>query len=623
MRKITLLGLFALLCATVMKAAAPDWMAGHAVKPGEVTDGMEVVMRCPSTTLSGLVFLQGADGTATVSEDVVWVFESAPDAQNGFYLKWKGAESDEVAYVQVPANQDNSTLLTFGPKTTAGVFTFTALTEADIERFGASTAAVDRTYYDAEYTGRLIVTAQNGTNSAIRNGAPGNNPGGTYAGVSGGEWTLWNLYQTSEDFTAYLHYVAINGPAIEQYLLPAADGVVGGFHAADLADVKAAAEAGNWAEANTALQALISSNKQIAFDADKYYTLVSAQGVAAGVEVGLFESYTTLGSDDRYTARWKALAGVPSMWKFTQCGTVEVNGENRAQYHVQALNSGLYLPTLSFNAATTLAEEGSAGVYELEDGPNSQNAANIAATFAIKDYNDDRRDFVLLTAQGSDGGVPDWTADNAEGRIASYKDVNQGVNWYLRPATSVSVTVPAGSQYATMNLPFAVELPDGVTAYVGGSVSNSEITLSPLDGTVVPAGCPVILTAEEGSYDLTIAYDNETAAPANSLSGTLVPQTVDADATAYIVANGSAGVGFYKITDSEDRTIPANKAYYTTNAETADAVLAFSFGPAVGIDGVTTADKGTDTYYDLQGRRVLYPAHGVYVKGNGEKVYIK
>ena len=623
MRKITLLGLFALLCATVMKAAAPDWMAGHAVKPGEVTDGMEVVMRCPSTTLSGLVFLQGADGTATVSEDVVWVFESAPDAQNGFYLKWKGAESDEVAYVQVPANQDNSTLLTFGPKTTAGVFTFTALTEADIERFGASTAAVDRTYYDAEYTGRLIVTAQNGTNSAIRNGAPGNNPGGTYAGVSGGEWTLWNLYQTSEDFTAYLHYVAINGPAIEQYLLPAADGVVGGFHAADLADVKAAAEAGNWAEANTALQALISSNKQIAFDADKYYTLVSAQGVAAGVEVGLFESYTTLGSDDRYTARWKALAGVPSMWKFTQCGTVEVNGENRAQYHVQALNSGLYLPTLSFNAATTLAEEGSAGVYELEDGPNSQNAANIAATFAIKDYNDDRRDFVLLTAQGSGGGVPDWTADNAEGRIASYKDVNQGVNWYLRPATSVSVTVPAGSQYATMNLPFAVELPDGVTAYVGGSVSDSEITLSPLDGTVVPAGCPVILTAEEGSYDLTIAYDNETSAPANSLSGTLVPQTVDADATAYIVANGSAGVGFYKITDSEDRTIPANKAYYTTNAETADAVLAFSFGPAVGIDGVTTADKGTDTYYDLQGRRVLYPAHGVYVKGNGEKVYIK
>ncbi len=623
MRKITLLGLFALLCATVMKAAAPDWMAGHAVKPGEVTDGMEVVMRCPSTTLSGLVFLQWADGTATVSEDVVWVFESAPDAQNGFYLKWKGAESDEVAYVQVPANQDNSTLLTFGPKTTAGVFTFTALTEADIERFGASTAAVDRTYYDAEYTGRLIVTAQNGTNSAIRNGAPGNNPGGTYAGVSGGEWTLWNLYQTSEDFTAYLHYVANNGPAIEQYLLPAADGVVGGFHAADLADVKAAAEAGNWAEANTALQVLISSGKQIAFDADKFYTLVSAQAAAAGAELAVFESYTTVNDEGAYALRWGAPKGAASMWKFIPAGTVTVEEGEVQQYKMQALNSGKFIPTVPFSTASYMTDEENAGFYELEDAIGAQNAAQIAASFSIKDYNDNRGDWAVLTAQGNGSTTPDWTAENAEGFISTYKSTTLGVNWYLRPATSVSVTVPAGSQYATMNLPFAVELPDGVTAYVGGSVSDSEITLSPLDGTVVPAGCPVILTAEEGSYDLTIAYDNETSAPANSLSGTLVPQTVDADATAYIVANGSAGVGFYKITDSEDRTIPANKAYYTTNAETADAVLAFSFGPAVGIDGVTTADKGTDTYYDLQGRRVLYPAHGVYVKGNGEKVYIK
>ena len=616
MKKITLLGLFALLCATVMKAAVPTWIEGQGVRPADVTAGMEVVFRCPASDLATSYFA-GATCVAGESQDIVWVLEAVEGQDGKYYLKKKNAASDDVAYVQQPANNVNETLVTMGAKATAGAFEFRTLTEADIEKFRPS-PKLDGTY-NTEYTGRLVVVAQNNSEAALRNGGAD----ATYAGTGGAEWTIWNMYKAGEAFESYLSYLAINGPAIEQYILPAAVGAVGGFSADDLTEVKAAAEAGNWAEANTALQALISSNKQIAFDADKYYTLVSAQGVAAGVEVGLFESYTTLGSDDRYTARWKALAGVPSMWKFTQCGTVEVNGENRAQYHVQALNSGLYLPTLSFNAATTLAEEGSAGVYELEDGPNSQNAANIVATFAIKDYNDDRRDFVLLTAQGSGGGVPDWTAENAEGRIASYKDVNQGVNWYLRPATSVSVTVPAGSQYATMNLPFAVELPDGVTAYVGGSVSDSEITLSPLDGTVVPAGCPVILTAEEGSYDLTIAYDNETAAPANSLSGTLVPQTVDADATAYIVANGSAGVGFYKITDSEDRTIPANKAYYTTNAETADAVLAFSFGPAVGIDGVTTADKGTDTYYDLQGRRVLYPAHGVYVKGNGEKVYIK
>ena len=617
MKKITLLGLFALLCATVMKAAVPTWIEGQGVRPADVTAGMEVVLRCPASDLTASYFA-GATCVAGESQDIVWVLEAVEGQDGKYYLKKKNAASDDAAYVQQPANNANETLVTMGAKATAGAFEFRALTEADIEKFRPS-QKLDGTY-NTEYTGRLVVVAQNNSEAALRNGGAD----ATYAGTGGAEWTIWNMYVANDEFNTLADYNDNNGPAIEQYILPAAAGVVGGFSADDLTEVKAAAEAGNWAEANTALQALISSNKQIAFDADKYYTIESAQAAAAGVEVGLFESYTNTNNQGAYSVRWGALNGVASLWKISEAGTVTVNDAQVPQYHISALNSGKFIPRVAYGGATFVADESSACAYELEDGRNSVSAASIAATFSIKSYDDVHGDFVMLTAQ-KDGSpasstAPAWRTDT-EGCISSYK--NLAVNWYLRPATSVSVTVPAGSQYATMNLPFAVELPDGVTAYVGGSVSNSEITLSPLDGTVVPAGCPVILTAEEGSYDLTIAYDNETAAPANSLSGTLVPQTVDADATAYIVANGSAGVGFYKITDSEDRTIPANKAYYTTNAETADAVLAFSFGPAVGIDGVTTADKGTDTYYDLQGRRVLYPAHGVYVKGNGEKVYIK
>ena len=578
---------------------------------------MEVVFRCPASDLTTSYFA-GATCVAGESQDIVWVLEAVEGQDGKYYLKKKNAASDDVAYVQQPANNANETLVTMGAKATAGAFEFRTLTEADIEKFRPS-QKLDGTY-NTEYTGRLVVVAQNNSEAALRNGGAD----ATYAGTGGAEWTIWNMYVANDEFNTLADYNDNNGPAIEQYILPAAAGVVGGFSADDLTEVKAAAEAGNWAEANTALQALISSNKQIAFDADKYYTIESAQAAAADVEVGLFESYTNTNNQGAYSVRWGALNGVASLWKISEAGTVTVNDAQVPQYHISALNSGKFIPRVAYGGATFVADESSACAYELEDGRNSVSAASIAATFSIKSYNDVHGDFVMLTAQ-KDGSpasstAPAWRTDT-EGCISSYK--NLAVNWYLRPATSVSVTVPAGSQYATMNLPFAVELPDGVTAYVGGSVSDSEITLSPLDGTVVPAGCPVILTAEEGSYDLTIAYDNETSAPANSLSGTLVPQTVDADATAYIVANGSAGVGFYKITDSEDRTIPANKAYYTTNAETADAVLAFSFGPAVGIDGVTTADKGTDTYYDLQGRRVLYPAHGVYVKGNGEKVYIK
>ncbi len=617
MKKITLLGLFALLCATVMKAAVPTWIERQGVRPADVTAGMEVVFRCPASDLTASYFA-GATCVAGESQDIVWVLEAVEGQDGKYYLKKKNAASDDVAYVQQPAANTDKTFVTMGAKATAGAFEIRALTEADITKFSTS-QKLDGTY-DTEYTSRLVVVAQNNSEAALRDGGAN----ATYAGTGGAEWTIWNMYVANDEFNTLADYNDNNGPAIEQYILPAAAGVVGGFSADDLTEVKAAAEAGNWAEANTALQALISSNKQIAFDADKYYTIESAQAAAAGVEVGLFESYTNTNNQGAYSVRWGALNGVASLWKISEAGTVTVNDAQVPQYHISALNSGKFIPRVAYGGATFVADESSACAYELEDGRNSVSAASIAATFSIKSYDDVHGDFVMLTAQ-KDGSpasstAPAWRTDT-EGCISSYK--NLAVNWYLRPATSVSVTVPAGSQYATMNLPFAVELPDGVTAYVGGSVSDSEITLSPLDGTVVPAGCPVILTAEEGSYDLTIAYDNETSAPANSLSGTLVPQTVDADATAYIVANGSAGVGFYKITDTEDRTIPANKAYYTTNAETADAVLTFSFGPAVGIDGVTTADKGTDTYYDLQGRRVLYPAHGVYVKGNGEKVYIK
>ena len=43
-----------------------------------------------------------------------------------------------------------------------------------------------------------------------------------------------------------------------------------------------------------------------------------------------------------------------------------------------------------------------------------------------------------------------------------------------------------------------------------------------------------------------------------------------------------------------------------------------------GIDSVeAAADTDTDVYYDLSGRRVLYPTKGIYVKADGTKVFLK
>ena len=148
----------------------------------------------------------------------------------------------------------------------------------------------------------------------------------------------------------------------------------------------------------------------------------------------------------------------------------------------------------------------------------------------------------------------------------------------------------------------------------------SEIT----DG-VIPANTPVILVGDEGTHNFTIDTENTTAAISSALNGTLVPTAVAADASAYILKNGTQGIGMYKITSETDRTIAANKAYMgSTTAASSSNMKVFNFGGiSTGINNAVAGNAKNNVYYDLNGRRVLYPAHGVFVKANGEKVYIK
>ena len=75
--------------------------------------------------------------------------------------------------------------------------------------------------------------------------------------------------------------------------------------------------------------------------------------------------------------------------------------------------------------------------------------------------------------------------------------------------------------------------------------------------------------------------------------------------------------------------MPANKAYLLKNniPASAQAAMMFSFnfgGNITGIDhAIATEDAENNVFYDLNGNRVLYPTHGIYVKGNGKKVFIK
>lgn len=163
-----------------------------------------------------------------------------------------------------------------------------------------------------------------------------------------------------------------------------------------------------------------------------------------------------------------------------------------------------------------------------------------------------------------------------------------------------------------------------VEAYIAADGEN-EVTLSAIENGVIPANTPVILVGNEGSYNFTINTDNTAEAISSALTGTLVPTTIAANATAYILKKGAQGIGMYKITSETDRTIAANKAYMNSTTATASSNMkVFNFGASsTGINNAVVGNAENNVYYDLNGRRVLYPAHGVFVKANGEKVYIK
>ena len=348
-----------------------------------------------------------------------------------------------------------------------------------------------------------------------------------------------------------------------------------------------------------------------------YYTIANA---ANGKYIQ--ESYTdkiTAGNDKLACASLTENA-VPALWKFVPC----TNEGSTDLFYIQAANTESFFGLTEWNYingtdgtggvhVVSAVDDANIGLYDLFDKAHVTSAGSVTLVhYTAADRSTDHRGTLLYAS---------------DSKLDSYNATKDGLNnWNIAEAASLDVTV-GSTGYASLNLPFAVTIPSGVNAYSGTANSEQSVmTLTALSGTI-PAGTPVILTAEAGTYTFPIDYDNTSAAPVNDLSGTLAPADVTSTATAYTLRNSaSLGVGLYKVTGASDRTIPANKAYYgSLTGDAAAPMLTFAFD-GDGTTGIRTAvAKGaaSDVYYDLQGRRALFPSHGVYVNSRGEKVFIK
>ena len=379
---------------------------------------------------------------------------------------------------------------------------------------------------------------------------------------------------------------------LKNYYLAIA-GCVGGLSVADSKELQTKQTLD---EANK----FIESCTKIVFNADKFYRLknycrnLSRDNGVHPYEGGFMGD--NLKDGVGVNCHSVSMADAACIWKFE---AVENN-----TYKVKNLNSGKYIGKTQGGNSKLVNQAifEDAGIYTLESVGNSQ-------------YN-------LVCSNGLDGHKKLHVSglDKVKNGVMNYDaGANSASAWYLVEATELEVDMNAAGEasWSSLYLPFDVTLPaEGLEAFTGKLKGN---TLSMTKVTEVPANNGVILKGTNNKYTLNIAPAKALEGE-NALKGTNVKKEITDKTQFYILGNTAEhGVGLY---NPNTTTLKANKAY--VEAAVAAQVLKFDFnGEATGVEGVEVeTENAKAVYYDLSGRRVANPAHGLYIK-NGKKVYVK
>ena len=164
---------------------------------------------------------------------------------------------------------------------------------------------------------------------------------------------------------------------------------------------------------------------------------------------------------------------------------------------------------------------------------------------------------------------------------------------------------------------YKINADENANAYTA-TVSNSVVTLHKL-GKVIPANTPVIIVGEDNSIDMTYSSDEAEYAVENDLRGLDVANETSAlgEGVIFVLGNVNSHFGFHKFTGT---TMADRKAFLLVdNTNARELTVAFE-GETTGIDEMTTSHvQKENTYYDLQGRKVVHPQKGLYI-ANGKKV---
>lgn len=222
------------------------------------------------------------------------------------------------------------------------------------------------------------------------------------------------------------------------------------------------------------------------------------------------------------------------------------------------------------------------------------------------------------------------SGDGKSGTLINYNanEVGQASAWYIVKVDELDLTLTQVGDYtyATLCLPFAVTITgaDAYTLALNGAKTG--LTMTALDGGVVPAGTPVLLRGTSTSATAAIAADAATAKePLNTtaLTGVYVNTPVSSGGTDYFLGyNTDNKIGFYHWKGTE---LKANRAYLEASKLSSPAGVkgfALNFDLATAIDALNAQEASKGSIYNLAGQRVNKAQKGIYIV-NGKKVAVK
>ena len=197
----------------------------------------------------------------------------------------------------------------------------------------------------------------------------------------------------------------------------------------------------------------------------------------------------------------------------------------------------------------------------------------------------------------------------------------------ITPAPTININT---IDYATFSSSLALDFTDsGAEAYIVKGESNGILTYEKVTKVKGETGLLLVGTAGSTCSPAVINPEEATDYSAGNLlkptlTATTVGTTEGADYGKVWVLGNKSGAGFYKANNG--RSLAVGKAYLYLDGGISAAREFFAFN----FDDETTSiadvrDKMEDVrseYFDLQGRRVLAPTKGLYIK-NGKKYVIK